>query len=243
MKRLKQFFIANTPNKTPGAIAKNLQNWVADRSLPKDREDLFKIAFALGLHEEQLEYLLALVDGYTIQYRDGKELVLAWFLRTGRGYAEAVDLYESLPAYAELNGTCQENESLATHRAHATSLDAATVEDLRECYARNLGTFGSHHARAYYYFERYLNQLIMPTSSIEEEQCDAYSLQAVMDAYLSMNMPMSRKRSQFTLVQKLLKDHWPNRTALQGIITHKIDVPRRVLMLLYVIKLKVLSRV
>lgn len=79
----------------PDSIAKNVRNWVSGRSQPTSRETIFHIAFALSLSEPQTRYLLGLCTDYTIHYRDGRETVYAWFLRTGRSYAEARAFYES----------------------------------------------------------------------------------------------------------------------------------------------------
>ena len=48
-------------------------------------------------------------------------------------------------------------------------------------------------------------------------------------------MPAARSRSSYTLIQKLIKQNWPNATALKNIRNHQEDVPRKLLMLLYVV--------
>jgi len=44
-----------------------------------------------------------------------------------------------------------------------------------------------------------------------------------------------KKRENYSLVQRLIKQNWPNATALKNIRSHKEDVPRKLLLLLYVI--------
>ena len=48
-------------------------------------------------------------------------------------------------------------------------------------------------------------------------------------------MPAARNRSSYTLIQKLIKQNWPNATALKNIRNHQEDVPRKLLLLLYVV--------
>ena len=56
-----------------------------------------------------------------------------------------------------------------------------------------------------------------------------------MSTYLSMRMPSQRKRSHYSLMQKLIKQNWPNTTAIKNIRGHVEDVPRKLLLLLYVV--------
>ena len=56
-----------------------------------------------------------------------------------------------------------------------------------------------------------------------------------MNVYLSMHMPSSRKRDNYSLVQKLVKKNWPNATSIKNIRSRKEDVSRKLLLLLYVV--------
>ena len=48
-------------------------------------------------------------------------------------------------------------------------------------------------------------------------------------------MPSTRNREGFTVIQKILKHNWPNATVLKNIRLRKEDVPRKLLLLLYVV--------
>ena len=56
-----------------------------------------------------------------------------------------------------------------------------------------------------------------------------------MEQYLSLHMPSGRNRAGYSVVQKLLKRNWPNATVLKNIQAHREDVPRKLLLLLYII--------
>ena len=56
-----------------------------------------------------------------------------------------------------------------------------------------------------------------------------------MEEYLSMQMPSGKDRSGYSVCQKLIKRNWPNTTALKNIRAGREDVPRKLLLLLYVI--------
>ena len=79
-----------------------------------------------------------------------------------------------------------------------------------------------------------MDQLLHPTSWFEEDET-VYSLETVMDTYFSLHMPSGKDRSGYSVTQKLLKQSWPNTTVLKDIYAYRKDVPRKLLLLLYVI--------
>ena len=233
--RLADYFLLTETDANAQSLGKKLRNWLSGRNLPVNRADYFRIAFALGLSEQQLDYLLGLFTDYGIQYRSGWEVVFAWFLRHGYGYLEAKEFYETLPP-------AQSAEQLAagwsTHLTRELQNEFQLIQNTRDlyaCYEKNLAYFGSLHLRSYYYFEQYLNQLIHPVPAWESGREADYSIEAIMRTYLSMRMPAERKRSHYSLMQKLIKQSWPNATAIKNIRGHVEDVPRKLLLLLYVV--------
>lgn len=233
--QLTNFFISASPAANPQSLSKKISNWVSGKNRPSCREDLFLIAFALGFHEQQLNYLLYLCNDYGIQYRDGYEVVLAWFLRNGLSYQEAITFYASLPPVKALNTARSKHTAQLTHEMQAEFQLVPSPEALRECYLKNISNFGTMHLRAYYYFEKFLNQLIHPTPCWESEPEPDYSLEAIMKIYLSFQIPSGKKRTDYSLIQKLLKQNWPNATSIKNIRNHKMDVPRKLLLLLCVV--------
>ena len=232
--RLTELYLTTGDAVNPRSLTKKLQNWLSGRNQPTDRMDYFRIAFALQLSEAQLDFLLSMCTGYGIQYRSIRELVLTWFLRNGYGYREAVDFLASLPAYSPCERLPDGMTSRITHELHNEFRSLLTLDELRNALQRNQGRFGELHLRAYFYFERFLGQLLHPTPLSGEQEVD-YSIDAVMEKYLSLHMPSDRKRLNYTLVQKLIKQNWPNATAIKNIRNHVEDVPRKLLLLLYVV--------
>ena len=219
----------------PRSAGKKVRNWLKGQNRPASREDIFRIAFALDLSEGQVNHLLGLCTEYGIHYRDGRDVVYAWFLRTGRTYEEARDFFASLPEPARPGEAPPEAGSQLTHEIQAAFQRVQSLEELRTCYTANLDRFGWLHLRAYNYFRKYLDHLLHPVSSWDGEAEADYSMEAVMDHYFSLRMPSGRDRSGYTAVQKLLKHNWPNTTALKNIRNRKDDVPRKLLLLLYVV--------
>lgn len=233
--RLTAAFQADAREENPDSIAKNVRNWVSGRSQPTSREDIFHIAFALSLSEQQTGYLLGLCTDYSIHYRDGREAVYAWFLRTGKTYVEARAFFESLPPAPRLDSLPAADSGHLTRDLQNEFFRVQMPDDLRTCYLRNLENFGALHLRAYTYFSKYLRQLTRPASAVDGMQEPDYSMEAVMTQYLSLKMPSGKNRAGYSVVQKLIKRNWPNTTALKNIRLRKEDVPRKLLLLLYVI--------
>ena len=234
LQQMMRFYLIMEPMSNLQSLTKKLQNWLSGRNQPSNREDYFRIAFALRLSEAQLNYLLGLCTDYEIQYRDSRELVFAWFLRNGYGYLEAREFISTLPPQISCNQAGGGITSQLTHELQNDFMTVQTLDGLRACYLKNQGRFGQLHLRSYYYFERYLDQLIHPAPAFGGKEPD-YSIEAVMDTYLSLSMPSGRKRSSYSLVQKLIKQNWPNATAVKNIRSHVEDVPRKLLLLLYVV--------
>ena len=74
------------------AIKRNVYNWLNGKSVPRSREQLFQICFALHFDESQANSVLARVSDMGIHYRNPQELVFAYALRTGKTYLDAVQL-------------------------------------------------------------------------------------------------------------------------------------------------------
>lgn len=239
--RLAAAFLEINPDINPDYVQRRIRNWLSGSNQPSNREDIFRIAFALKLSEQQAGYLLGLCTDYGVHYREGRDVVYSWFLRTGREYSEAREFFASLPPIPRFEQVPVNPSTHITRELQNVFAHIQTLDELRECYLENLENFGMLHMRAYSYFEKYLEQLIHPASSPGSAIDPDYSLEAVMDLYLSLKMPSGKARSGYTVTQKLIKQNWPNTTALKNIRNHKEDVSRKLLLLLYVITENVLN--
>ncbi len=238
--RLVSSFCAYEPEASTASITKKIKNWLSGKNAPTNREDIFRIGFALDFTEKQTSFLLGQCTEYGIHYRDSRDVIYAWFLRNDYGYADARDFYESLPPVPTYNNF-PEPEIAGKDITHITRnmqsefYSVHTIDGLESTYEKNLPRFGYLHVRAYKYFEKYLRQLTHPGNSYNGTDEANYSIETVMDYYLSLHMPSDKNRSRYTLVQKLLKKNWPNATTLKNICAHKADVPRKLLLIMYVV--------
>ena len=234
--RLMDSFRAYEQGSPAESVAKKVRGWLDGKSRPGRREDVFKIGFALDLSEGEVSHLLGQCTGYGIHYRDSRDVIYTWFLRNDRGYDEAREFYAGLPPVPRPGEYIESPENVhITFELRNALMSARTVEELRTAYLENIGRFGELHIRAYKYFEKYLGLLTHPKDGVEGEIEEDYSLETVMEQYLSMHMPSGRSRGGYSVTQKLLKRNWPNATSLKNIRARREDVPRKLLLLLYVI--------
>lgn len=231
--RLTQAFREDEEATLP-SVTRKVHNWLSGAFKPGDREDVFRIAFTLDLTEGQASALLGLCTDYGIHYREGRDLVYAWFLRHDLGYREARDFFRSLPPVPREVDPPKTDSATITHELQNTFNLIQTTGELRERYIDSLPLLGAYHLRAYRYFRRYMDHLIRPDPGWTGPEPD-YSLEAVMERYFSLHMPSGRERTGYTLTQKLIKRNWPNTTALKNIRAQREDVPRKLLLLLYII--------
>lgn len=233
--RLIREFTDGEKDVNKSSVVRRIRNWLSGQNTPTQREDIFRIAFALHLSEEQTSQLLGFCTDYGIHYRNGHDVVYAWFLRNGRSYREAKAFFESLPPVPQLQEAPSKSSPSLTREVENAFLRPTTPDELRQAYLQNLNRFGSLHLRAYWYFCGYLDKLVHPSAAWGSDEEPTYSLETVMNLYLSLKIPQGKKRSQYNIVQKLIRRDWPNATALKNIRSRKEDVPRKLILLLYVI--------
>lgn len=178
----------------------------------------------LDLSEAQANFLLGQCTGYGLHYRDPKDAVYAWFLRNDRGYDQARTFYRSLAAPSRLTAY-QESAVHLTRELQSTFSSVRDVESLRRAYLDRMDQFGQLHLRDYHCFEKYLGHLTHPDTGWGGAGEPDYSLETMMERYLSLRTPSGRSRNGYSVVQKLLKRNWPNATALKNIRAHRETAP------------------
>lgn len=217
------------PGDDPKSTARRVRNWEQGKNVPTDREDLFRIAFRLQLGEDQTSMLLGICTDYGIHYRNGRELTYAYCLRKGASYNQALSLYHSLPdPVRHPGGECRGMED--TRQLVSVFSDVRDDGEFSRLYEAYLDTFGTLHQRAWDYFDRYFQVLLSPDAGE-----DRYSIQRAMDTYLTLHMPSGSRRRDLTLIQRMMKQGWPNATKLKNICARREDVTRKLLLLLYLV--------
>lgn len=231
--------------KDPEGVSRKVRNWLHDRNQPGNREELFKISFAMGLDEKEAEILLGTTSESGIHYRNPRELIYAFCLRTGENYPKARELADSLAGEIPPLGTLEYKRKIRSMREEEDR-EARTVsvrnefkrirteEELRRFFDQNKETFGMHHNTAYRKFMKMLEYLKNPQAEGEDLPRErSYGTEEIVKEYLRMKMPYDRRMKNYSRIQKEVKKHWPTVKTINDMISRKMDVDRKTLILLY----------
>lgn len=209
------------------SIRRKVQNWLHNRNLPTDREDVFRIAFALELDEKQTDWLLAQIFDAGIHYRNEKEIIYAFSLRNHQSYEKAA---ACLKTFAERKSLSDTTGNVVTKLLKMEFEQLPPGEDIMNFMMKHSESFGKNHNTAYQYFIQMLDLLTGETSGEE-----VYSVEYITKLYLRMNMPEDKKVSGYSDIQRMVKKYWPGVRNIKEMKNRKEDVTRKVLLLLYIV--------
>lgn len=244
--RLGRKLVQYKPDENPETTARKIRNWLCDRNMPSNREELFRICFALGLDEKNTGILLGATVENGIHFRNPKELIYAWCLRNSIDYPQAVTLARELWKEPLPFGTLEYQDSVRktkeTERCDYMTASIKnrfkriqTEEELRGFIEEHYNCFGYHHNTAYRKFSKMLENLLLPVVVCDDLPLErAYSIEEAVDEYLRVGMPYDKRSSGNTILQKKIKEHWPTAKSVREMYSRKQDVNRKTLMLLYV---------
>ena len=210
-----------------GSVRRKVHNWMSGKNLPTERDDVYEICFALQLNQEQTERMLTLLTDQGIHYRNPKELIFAYCLRYHLGYAYACQLSSQ---YTDRNKTNSNHEPV-TQILRQNFQTVKAEEDLFSFLIRHQHVMGSGHNTAYSYFCKMLS-LLTGEDLVGEEH---YAMEYVADMYLRLNMPLDKKTSRYSDIQKIVKKYWPGARSIKAMKSRSEEVSRKTLLLLYLV--------
>jgi hypothetical protein len=214
------------------SISRKVRDWLNNKYAPSEREDLIKICFALKLDELKSGNFLSLTSEGTFHLRNPRELVFAYCLRTGKSYGQALEMIGRLKP---IDHTKKTVDNLILTKTLANSFENVyDDESFYEFYAENYDSFGEIHNTAYIRFLFFINLLVEPEYGYLGNELK-YSDERIVDEYLRMNLPLDKRTSKYSVLQKTIRKFWPNATSITKMRSREEDVTRRVLLLLYLI--------
>lgn len=217
------------------SIRKRVSAWLGSNRQPDSREELFQLCYALNLGEEPARKFLRCTQEGDAHLRNPREAGYLYGLRAGRAYPEIKAFLDGIPG---LDGPFPDEERQPEHYTQTIALSFAQIhtdEEFRAFIMENKPYFGRLHNTAYRNFMRFFDNLSQPEGPCSAEQDEAYSIEKVVNTYLRMGMPSGEKTSGYSPVQKAIKRLWPNATTIKNMRNRKIDVSRKVLLLLYLV--------
>lgn len=219
-------------------VTRRVQNWLKGRNIPKNRETLFQICFILELDVQRASTLLGTTSETGLHYRNPRELVYAFGLRTGLCYEESAALAETVqkkyPMTTYAKTGCKREHMLYTGQVRDAFSDVSDKETLMEFFAEHMDDLGQLHETAYQKFVELMDLLQKPTgaSGVWERR---YTIEEVMETYMRMHVPETKKTANYTLLQRVIKKYWPSESGLLNMRNRKEDVSRKVMILLYLV--------
>lgn len=234
--RLSSGLAAISGEPLPG-VTRKVHNWLNGKNAPKNREALFQICFVLGISEADASKLLGTASETGLHYRNPVELVYAFGLRLGMGYAEAVALKEKILGKYQFTPVPQPEgtgDAAYTRQVRDAFSQVSNEEELMAFFDAHFKELGQLHETAYRKFMELMNLLQEPVGMNGGKE-RRYTVEEVMDTYMRMNVPETKKTEGCTLIQKMVKKYWPNESSLLDMINRREDVSRKALILLYLV--------
>lgn len=204
------------------SIRRKVSVWFTGKTAPENRGQLVRIVFALDMSDEQAQNFLACAGGGCLHQRNPIELAYLYALRSRLGYNEACHLIERIRHIAI--GGQGKTEVLENEFTKIRGEDEF-VDFIRQ-QRMNLGAL---HNTAYEYFQEYMEVLTKPPDSFPHLPERAYSVREIVQMYLKPPAGSS------SVLGKTLRAHWPDEKTLSQIANRRQDVPRKVLILLFLI--------
>lgn len=219
------------------SVRKKVYNWVSGKSMLTDRQEVFRICFALELNLEQSEKMLCRLTEQGIHYRNKREVILAYCLKNRLGFDKALFLIKQLEADGKKDNphSCEEEtgKGAVTQILKLQFAEVKKKKDLFSFIMEHQADMGNSHNTAYQYFQKMLAILSGEDKELEGEAI--YSIEKVAADYLRLNMPLDKKTDGYSNVQKIIKKYWPQATAVKAMKCRKQEVNRKTLLLLYIV--------
>ena len=212
----------------PDSIKRKVRNWIKEKNLPSDREEVFQICFAMGFDLEQSERLLTRLTEQGIHYRNGRETIYAYCLKYKASYRSAVVMADQFLNRKTEKEDCNDP---VTQMMKAEFQKIRGEEDLFAFIMNHMMQMGNSHNTAYGYFMKMLS--VLTGEAMEEEE--KYSMEYVADNYLRLNVPVDKKTSGYSNVQKIVKKYWPGARNIKAMKSRSEDVNRKTLLLFYIV--------
>lgn len=226
--RLKLFRLQGFEGEPAGdSLRRKIDNWLKGKTTATSREQLIRICFALRMDEENAQNFIATVGEGGLHYRNPVELTWLYGLRNGLDYNRVLNLQRMI-ACVRIGGEGTTADIIAEFNS------VRTVDEFVLFVSRKAQSLGRLHNTAYRHFRRLLAILTGPGTSPNGIEEETYTVRDVVRMYLSMPGPPKNSGGGGVLAS-ILSRHWPDEVLISRILTRQVDVPRKVLTLLFLI--------
>ena len=218
------------------------------------KKDAIELCFILGLSVEEADEFVALVSEEGLHWRSPDEIVYIFALKQGMSYQEAQKLNEEmkrkLSTVRESREPAQDSFTPVI-RAEVAAL--RTREELEDYLTEAVPRLGRWHNNAYKLFMEMLEILEHPELDEIERRAEVFEEERLTARditreyfygdhvlYAKEQVRAGKKKEDsgkekltFTEIQKNISSGWPDDVALSKMRNRKMDVTRKVLILLF----------
>lgn len=220
---------ANDPARSRDSVDKKVRGWLSGRYQPTKREDLLELCFVLGLNAESASAFLCMAGDEGLHWRDPREIVYGFALERGMNYPQAVQLHKrALSAASPIEAETQSFTPLIRQEVQ----QCATEEELLRYLCQSSAKLGSLHNSAYRQLTAMLQVLESP-ASLNGTGEKRYTTREVVEKYLDRHLPSLRESKALDEKKRSILADWPDEIALSRMKNRKLDVSRKVLILLF----------
>lgn len=227
--RLVDGLCENDAARVRDSVDKKVRGWLSGKYQPTRREDLMELCFILRLDSRRADAFLAASGDAGLHWREPRELVYAFALDHGLRYPEAIALYERVkPGDVAGDGMAESFTPLIRQEAQRCQ----TEDELRQYLLSAAGKLGQLHNTAYQHFMAMMQVLEAPESSAGQDERH-YSTREIVEKYLDRNLPSAREGKKMEDKKRSVLADWPDEIILSRMKNRKVDVTRKVLILLF----------
>ncbi|MCH5266094.1 MAG: hypothetical protein J1F02_09355 [Lachnospiraceae bacterium] len=247
----------NHPDLSKDSIERRVRGWLGkDSTRSVRKQDAIEICFILKLSVEEADEFVTLVSEEALHWRNPDEVVYIFALKQGMDYREAQELnrrMEEILSDVKESKNLQENSFTPIVRAEISAL--RTIEELTDYLRHAVPRLGRCHNNAYKLFMEMIYTLEHPRLYETVEQAEVFdserlTIRDILKEYLYEGNVLYAKeiaradkerdsklseeeRLVFTTIQDSVSANWPDETTISKMKSRKMDVTRKVLILLF----------
>lgn len=229
------------------SIAHKVRGWLTKKKTSIDKESAIQLAFASKLTVSDAEELLCRLSGENFHWRDPDDIVFMFALNHKRPYCDALDLLERMRPLYEAVSSTEKDTNIITEIIKPKIEQIQTEEDLKNFFIEEAPKLGKMHNTAYSIYKDFMRLLNDNGDMLvsgerrkkndEPDEDEDTIASNILNAYLHRNfVPVIPRGSGLVLkdaIQRNIKQNWPDKYILSRMNKRKIDVTRKVLILLF----------
>ena len=219
----------NHPQVLPQSLDRKIRNWLNGRTDTVARSDAFEICQIFRLDLERTDLFLRQVTDEGIHWRDPREIIWAYCIFNGYSYEQSIELHRRAEEYLQAMRSPLPSDAIsytADVRERILPLLGGSEEVLLEHLGQTMPMLGKLHNTAYSLFRQYLQIL-------EYGDGHRLTIRQILEQYLYRKLIPVSGHDRLGLVQKNIRQHWPDETTLSKMKNRDLDIPRKVLILLF----------